>query len=82
MPIRTGFVNVVQHQWHGNAVRYQVWLVGPLPLYTWDSLKASLCDGARLKHTAVTVHTRETKYGEEIVTVELADRALPETEVA
>ena len=83
MPIRTGFLGTdVQEKQYGNAIRYEVWLIGPLPLYTWNSVKATLCKRAFILHKAITAHTRETTWGEEIVKVELADKALPETEVA
>lgn len=40
-------------------------------VYTLDALKASLCLQAQKTGTPITVATRETKFGNEIVTVEL-----------
>ena len=80
MPIRTGFITqVAKHPRH--PTRFDVWLLGPLPLYTLNALHASLCERAGAIHKAVTIHTKDSRYGEEIVEVALADWALTETEV-
>lgn len=74
MPIYTGVVRRVEKPKHGSAIRYEVLLVeGPM-VYTWDALKALLCERAALLGLPVNVHTRDTKYGNEIVQVELAQQ--------
>ncbi len=43
--------------------------------FTWDALKASLCERARLAGRLVTIADRDTKWGQEIVTVNLQQEA-------
>lgn len=44
---------------------------GPGRVYeTWDAWIASLCDRASRTGTSVTIHTRDTRWGPEIVKVE------------
>ena len=74
MPIRTGFVSTV-HKHPRFPDRHDVWLIGPVPLYTLDPLKASLCQRAGTIHKAITARTRDTRWGEEILSVELAEEA-------
>lgn len=80
MPIRTGFVNQVSKN-PRHPSRFDVWLLGPLPLYTLNALHASLCERAGAIHKAVTIRTKDSRYGEEIVEVTLADWSLTEAEV-
>ena len=80
MPIRTGFITqVAKHPRHSQ--RFDVWLLGPLPLYTLDPWHASLCERAGAIHKAVTIRTKDSRYGEEIVDVTLADLALAQVEI-
>ena len=86
MPIRPGHVvSVVPHARFKE--RFEVRLLVPesrIPadLYTMNPLHASLCERAGAIHKAVTIHTKDSRYGEEIVEVTLADWTLNETEVA
>lgn len=90
MPIRTGLVRAVDSQVLYRApspradrvpvgTRYNVALgeegfSGFVPLYTTDALRASLCLGAKQQGRAVIVGTRQSRWGEEIITVELAEK--------
>lgn len=90
MPIRTGLVTAVDSQviyrepaWRAGrqpvGTRYDVALAvegftGFVPLYTTDALRASLCLGAKQKGQAVIVQTKDSRWGEEIVSVELQER--------
>ena len=75
MPIRPGHVvSVVPHARFKE--RFEVRLLVPesrIPadLYTMNPLHASLCERAGKIHKAVTVATRDTQYGECIVSVDL-----------
>lgn len=85
MPIRTGRVTAMRDtvfyngpRWHAEyaTTRYEVFLwtpgfSGTLPLYTTDPWRASLCREARRTQQSITAETRDTFYGEEILSVEL-----------
>lgn len=71
MPIRTGLISLVETHPKYRS-RFSVWLVGPLPLYTMNPLHASWCLAARKEHREVVLGTRDTQYGEEIVTLAYA----------
>ncbi len=74
MPIRTGFVKMIVK---GNGGRVEVWMhEGPMA-YTFDALKASLCERSILVHRAVRLGTQDTSWGEKIVTAELHDVGNP-----
>ena len=91
MPIRTGAVTAVgskaiyrQPEWSPNRIptgtRYTVWLheaasVAPVPIYTTDQLRASACLEAKRVGRPVTVSTRGTRWGEEIVSVDIQEVA-------
>ena len=70
MPIRTGFVNQVSKHPRMPS-RFDVWLLGlPLPIYTLNPWLASICErAAGANNKAVTIRTKDSRYGEEIVDV-------------
>lgn len=81
MPIVTSFIRNVYPVTHGRGTRFEVSLAGTGPFpYTWDPLKASLCERAAQVNRAVVLATRETSYGFEIVSVNLVPE--PAQEVA
>ena len=73
-----------QPEWSPNRIptgtRYTVWLheaasVAPVPIYTTDQLRASACLEAKRVGRPVTVSTRGTRWGEEIVSVDIQEVA-------
>lgn len=62
-----------------SGTRYDVYLrtapdrIWSEQVYTKDALKASLCLQAKNTSLPLTVATRDTRFGEEIVTVELVN---------
>lgn len=75
MPIRTGLIAQEVRPHPHFTERFDVWLVGPLPLYTLDPWFASLCEQARKNHKEVKLGTMETRFGEQIVTVAFAEES-------
>jgi hypothetical protein len=72
MPIRTGLVQTtVPHPRFPRRFNVWLWQHSTLDLYTMDPLKASLCQRAGRIRRTVTLATRDTQWGEEIVSVEL-----------
>jgi hypothetical protein len=73
MPMRTGLVKGVEPHPTYRA-RYHVYLLGLIgpPIYTLNAWHASLCERACALQQPITAATRETRFGEEIVRVELA----------
>ena len=75
---------VIAQQRHPNRIptgtRYTIWLhqdgsVVPVPIYTLDPLRASACLEAKRIGRPVTVSTRSTRWGEEIVSVDIQEVA-------
>lgn len=82
MPMVTVYVAGVRSlPVRGGLTRYQVFTrTAPGEIWnelytTLDSLKASLCQRAWELGVTVTIGARDTRYGPEIVTVELAEAA-------
>jgi hypothetical protein len=73
---RVSFVRAVYPVRYRTGDRFEVVLCGSrhgdagIP-YTWNALHASVCERASVVHRAVTMTTRDTSYGEEIVAVDL-----------
>lgn len=74
----TVFIRTVYPIKHRTGERFDVVLVGNgLPVevdgipFTWNALHASLCQRASVLHRAVTMTTKQTTWGAEIVGVAL-----------
>lgn len=70
MPTYTTFIRAVYPVKCRSGDRFEVVLPLAIP-YTWDAMKASLCQRASTINRAATITTRQTTWGEEIVTVDL-----------
>jgi hypothetical protein len=61
-----GFVRQVYGVTFSTGKRFEIVLTGGWTVYTWDALKASLCERAAVLHRAVELGIRKTDYGYEI----------------
>jgi hypothetical protein len=72
---RVSFVRAVYPVRYRTGDRFEIVLCGSrheeagIP-YTWNALYASVCERASVVHRAVTMTTRETTFGEEVVAVD------------
>ena len=92
MPIDTIQVARVSQRWVGFSHRQRKYdVTAELPpgsswaptFETFDPLKATLCDRARIKGWSVQIGWKDSRYGREIVTVELVkETARVEVEAA